>query len=61
LYAPANAVNYLTISATDAVSKQPELKFCAVAVERVVRPAEAHDDASTPALTAGGSFSAGTL
>jgi ferredoxin-nitrate reductase len=35
LFAQANAVNYLTISATDALSRQPELKFCAVAVERV--------------------------
>ncbi|MFO0926998.1 MAG: nitrate reductase [Gemmataceae bacterium] len=34
-YAPGNAVNYLTLSATDPVSKQPELKFCAVAVEKV--------------------------
>ncbi len=30
-----NAVNYLTISATGRVAKQPELKFCAVDVERV--------------------------
>jgi anaerobic selenocysteine-containing dehydrogenase len=35
LYAPANAINYLTISATDTISKQPELKFCAVALEKV--------------------------
>jgi ferredoxin-nitrate reductase len=35
LFAPANAVNYLTVSATDAVSKQPELKYCAVALEKV--------------------------
>jgi ferredoxin-nitrate reductase len=40
LYAPGNAVNYLTISATDTLSKQPELKFCAAAVEKV--PSEAH-------------------
>ncbi len=38
LFAPGNAVNYLTIAATDPVSKQPELKCCAVAVEKV--PAE---------------------
>jgi ferredoxin-nitrate reductase len=37
LYAPANAANYLTISATDTLSRQPELKFCAVSVERVRR------------------------
>jgi ferredoxin-nitrate reductase len=35
LFAPANAVNYLTISATDTLSKQPELKFCAVALDKV--------------------------
>jgi anaerobic selenocysteine-containing dehydrogenase len=38
LFARANAANYLTISATDTLSKQPELKFCAVALEKV--PAE---------------------
>src|SRR5262249_34830957 len=35
LFAPENAVNYLTISATGRVAKQPELKFCAVSVEKV--------------------------
>lgn len=35
LYGPGNAVNYLTIAATDPTSRQPELKFCAVAVEKV--------------------------
>jgi ferredoxin-nitrate reductase len=35
LFTPANAVNYLTISATDTLSKQPELKYCAVALEKV--------------------------
>jgi ferredoxin-nitrate reductase len=35
LYAPDNAANYLTISAIGRVAKQPELKFCAVMVERV--------------------------
>ncbi|MCX7702084.1 MAG: molybdopterin-dependent oxidoreductase [Gemmataceae bacterium] len=34
-FAPENAVNYLTISATGRVAKQPELKFCAVHLERV--------------------------
>jgi ferredoxin-nitrate reductase len=38
LYGPNNAVNYLTISATDTVSRQPELKFCAVALEKVAAP-----------------------
>jgi anaerobic selenocysteine-containing dehydrogenase len=36
LYAPQNAVNYLTIAALDATSKQPELKFCAVSVEKIM-------------------------
>lgn len=40
LYFPDNAVNYLTISATDTVSRQPELKFCAVALERVAAEPE---------------------
>jgi ferredoxin-nitrate reductase len=35
LYAPDNAANYLTISAIGRVAKQPELKFCAVNLERV--------------------------
>jgi predicted molibdopterin-dependent oxidoreductase YjgC len=35
LFAPRNAANYLTIAATDATSKQPELKFCAVSVEKI--------------------------
>lgn len=35
LYAPENAANYLTISAIGRVAKQPELKFCAVNVERI--------------------------
>ncbi len=35
LYAPGNAANYLTISATGRVAKQPELKFCAVQLEKV--------------------------
>jgi ferredoxin-nitrate reductase len=38
LHAPEGAVNYLTISATDPVSRQPELKFCAVALEKVLAP-----------------------
>src|SRR5262249_46823635 len=43
LFAPDNAVNYLTISATDTVSRQPELKFCAVALEKVASPIEGED------------------
>jgi ferredoxin-nitrate reductase len=38
LYGPGNAVNYLTISATDTLSRQPELKFCAVALEKIAAP-----------------------
>lgn len=34
LYAPGNAANYLTISVTGRVAKQPEFKYCAVSVER---------------------------
>jgi ferredoxin-nitrate reductase len=46
-FAPGNAVNYLTISATDTFSRQPELKFCAVAVEKVADPLSA-DHAEWP-------------
>jgi ferredoxin-nitrate reductase len=35
LFAPGNAANYLTIAATGRVAKQPELKFCAVALAKV--------------------------
>jgi ferredoxin-nitrate reductase len=46
LFAPENATNYLTISAIGRVAKQPELKFCAVNVEKVAatasRPATQH-------------------
>ena len=35
LYGEGNAANYLTISAIGRVAKQPELKFCAVNLERV--------------------------
>jgi ferredoxin-nitrate reductase len=35
LYANGNATNYLTISAIGRVAKQPELKFCAINLERV--------------------------
>jgi hypothetical protein len=35
LFAPENAANYLTISAIGRVAKQPELKFCAVNLEKV--------------------------
>ncbi|MFL5342043.1 MAG: molybdopterin oxidoreductase family protein [Gemmataceae bacterium] len=55
LYAPANAVNYLTIAATDATSKQPELKFCAISVEKVLpvhrEPSAARPRTVTPSLS----------
>jgi ferredoxin-nitrate reductase len=35
LFGPGNATNYLTIAATGRVAKQPELKFCAVALAKV--------------------------
>jgi ferredoxin-nitrate reductase len=50
LFGPGNAANYLTISATDPVSKQPELKFCAVAVEKA--PADLEPMAGEPVPTA---------
>jgi ferredoxin-nitrate reductase len=56
LFVPGNAVNYLTISATDTMSKQPELKFCAVSLEKVPsengvqKPASARDKDPTHQL-----------
>jgi ferredoxin-nitrate reductase len=38
LFAPGNAANYLTISAIGKIAKQPELKFCAVSVEKALIP-----------------------
>jgi hypothetical protein len=38
LFGEGNAANYLTISATGRVAKQPELKFCAVSLEKVAAP-----------------------
>lgn len=35
LFGEGNAANYLTISAIGRVAKQPELKFCAVSLERI--------------------------
>lgn len=46
LFGPHQACNYLTIAATDTISKQPELKFCAVAVEKV--PATAVEPPALP-------------
>lgn len=41
LYGPGNAANYLTIAAIGRVAKQPELKFCAVYLEKVAQPRSA--------------------
>lgn len=38
LFGEGNAANYLTISAIGRVAKQPELKFCAVNLEKVAAP-----------------------
>jgi len=38
LFGDGNAANYLTISAIGRVAKQPELKFCAVSLEKVAQP-----------------------
>jgi ferredoxin-nitrate reductase len=38
LFGEGNAANYLTISAIGRVAKQPELKFCAVNLEKVPLP-----------------------
>jgi ferredoxin-nitrate reductase len=51
LYAPENAANYLTISAIGRVAKQPELKFCAVLVEKVL-PVNGHQAEPERALKA---------
>jgi ferredoxin-nitrate reductase len=40
LFGDGNAANYLTISAIGRVAKQPELKFCAVNVEKIRSPQE---------------------
>ena len=40
-FGEGNAANYLTISAIGRVAKQPELKFCAVALEKVPATAKA--------------------
>ena len=55
LYGEGNAANYLTISAIGRVAKQPELKFCAVALEKVAiplaRPEIGNSRQSLPILT----------
>ena len=48
LFAPENAANYLTISAIGRVAKQPELKFCAVNLEKVAIARPDRNGTSTP-------------
>lgn len=43
LFGEGNAANYLTISAIGRVAKQPELKFCAVSLEKVPQERKNHD------------------
>lgn len=50
LYSDGNAANYLTISAIGRVAKQPELKFCAVNLEKVPQPRPSVIPADQPAL-----------
>jgi ferredoxin-nitrate reductase len=52
LFGEGNAANYLTISAIGRVAKQPELKFCAVALEKVAAPPKA-EPAVVPTLGGG--------
>lgn len=51
LFAADNAANYLTLSATGRIAKQPELKYCAVAVERIAAAAERSPFVPVEALT----------
>ena len=48
-FAPGNAANYLTISAIGRIAKQPELKHCAVQIEKACVESEAEFEA--PNLT----------
>jgi ferredoxin-nitrate reductase len=50
LFGEGNACNYLTISATGRVAKQPELKFCAVNLEKVQTPKCQRAAGFTPAV-----------
>jgi ferredoxin-nitrate reductase len=52
LYSPGNATNYLTISATGRIAKQPELKFCAVSLEKAPIVVPSDDRVSLPLLAA---------
>jgi ferredoxin-nitrate reductase len=57
LFAPENAANYLTISAIGRIAKQPELKFCAVNLEKLVNgDRAAHRNGHNGAEKLAGSF-----
>jgi anaerobic selenocysteine-containing dehydrogenase len=47
LFGEGNAANYLTISAIGRVAKQPELKFCAVNLEKIRKPIRRPDHGGT--------------
>jgi anaerobic selenocysteine-containing dehydrogenase len=49
LFGEGNACNYLTISAIGRIAKQPELKFCAVNLEKVALPRSRDREQRTPA------------
>ena len=51
LFGEGNAANYLTISAIGRVAKQPELKFCAVNLEKVPAPKGGSNLVGLPLLT----------
>lgn len=46
LYSDGNGINYLTLSAIGRIAKQPELKHCAVAMEKVHAPFDANGHAT---------------
>jgi ferredoxin-nitrate reductase len=48
LYSDGNAANYLTISAIGRVAKQPELKFCAVHLEKAPLPRNSASPVAQP-------------
>jgi len=52
IYNEGNAANYLTISAIGRVAKQPELKFCAVSLEKVLVPSARRPVVTLPLMEA---------
>ena len=63
LYGEGNAANYLTISAIGRVAKQPELKFCAISLEKIpasVLPAKPGARGAREEVLAGGERPGGT-